>query len=86
MSRDGVAKSSHGPVVRKIEYPLGIFIFRREDGEGGGRPLLSEAEREALFAEGGETALTGKGIAGDDPNASPELRKLLKGRSAETPF
>ena len=62
----------------------GIFIFRREDG--GGRPLLTSAERDALFSEGGDVAMTGKGIAGDDPNASPELRKLLKGRSEENPF
>lgn len=62
----------------------GIFIFRRE--EGGGRPLLTAAQRDGLFSEGGDVALTGKGIAGDDPKASPELRKLLKGRSAETPF
>ena len=62
----------------------GIFIFRREDG--GGRRLLSAQERVALFAEGGNDVLTGKGVAGDDPNAPPELRKLLKGRSAEQPF
>jgi len=62
----------------------GIFIFRREDG--GSRPLLSAAQREEIFAEGGAVALTGKGIAGDDPNAPPELRKLLKGRSADSPF
>lgn len=62
----------------------GIFIFRREDE--GGRPLLSEVERDALYAEGGDDVTTGKGVAGDDPNAPPELRKLLKGRSAEQPF
>jgi hypothetical protein len=73
----------------------GIFIFRRvvegEEGlaaEAGARPrpLLSGAQREEMFRLGGDVAMTGKGIAGDDPNASPELRKLLKGRSAETPF
>lgn len=62
----------------------GIFIFSREDG--GGQPLLSLAEREALFAEGGGEVMTGKGVAGDDPNAPPELRKLLSGRSAKNPF
>ena len=62
----------------------GIFIFAREPA--GGRPLLSAAEREELYAEGGANVLTGKGIAGDDPNAPPELRKLLNGRSSENPF
>lgn len=53
-----------------------IFVFRREPSE---RPLLSLAEREALYAEGGAAVVTGKGID-DDDNSSPELRKLLEKR------
>lgn len=53
----------------------GIFVFRREEGS---RPLLSLAERAELFAEGGSDVVTGKGAAGEEANAPPELKKLLQ--------
>lgn len=55
-----------------------IFIFTREVTE---RPMLSAAQREALFAEGGSDVTTGRGVA--DGSAPPEYRKLLEGRGAE---
>ena len=57
----------------------GIFVFLREETP---RPLLTVAERESLYLQGGQNVVTGKGSAGeaaDAPPASPpELRKLLQ--------
>ena len=44
--------------------------------------MLSPAERDALFAEGGEAITTGSGVAAGD--APPELKALLRERR-ETP-
>jgi len=52
-----------------------LFIFRREAAE---RPMLTLAEREALYAKGGSGVTTGRGEAGE--GAPPELKRLLKGR------
>ena len=56
-----------------------LFIFLRcDDSCREARPMLTMQEREALYAEGGEAAVTGNGVAGE--GASPELRRLLKER------
>ena len=56
-----------------------LFIFLRCDYKyTGARPLMSQLEREALYAEGGEAAVTGNGVAGQ--NSAPELKRLLKDR------
>ena len=52
-----------------------LFIFRREESD---RPLLTFAEREALYAEGGVGVKTGTGKAED--SAPPDLKRLLQDR------
>jgi hypothetical protein len=49
-----------------------LFIFRREASM---RPMLSLDERAALYAEGGESTVTGDGVAGKDA-APPEVRPV----------
>jgi len=55
-----------------------LFIFRREASP---RAMLSAAERQALFAEGGSEAVlfgsTDSAGANDAKRAAPELRKLI---------
>jgi hypothetical protein len=65
------------PVSRKNSLASeddSLFIFRREASP---RALLTAAEREALYAEGGnEATLFGSnGVSSD--SAAPELRKLI---------
>ena len=50
-----------------------LFIFRREESD---RPLLSMAEREALYRDKGVDVTTGSGRAED--SAPPELKRLLR--------
>ena len=53
-----------------------LFIFARDDS-GGGRPLLTRAEREKLYAESPAADVrTGDGVAAD--SAPPELKRLLR--------
>jgi len=52
-----------------------LFIFRREASE---RPMLTPAEREILYAQGGSGVTTGRGEA--EEGAPPELKRLLRER------
>ena len=50
-----------------------LFVFRREESD---RPLLSAAERAALYAGEGVAVTTGTGRAED--SAPAELKRLLR--------
>ena len=63
-------------VILVREESLFIFVRCEDGGCDGARPMLTMREREELYAAGGETAVTGSGVAGE--NAAPELRRLLK--------
>ena len=49
-----------------------LFIFRRE---ASAKPMLSMEERAALYAEGGESTVTGDGVAAK--GAPPEVSETL---------